>query len=243
MTAGAPDTGRPSPAPSGPFGRVLAVMDFDGTATTADCMPLVLGRFLDDWRGMYTAARAEGLSQVAAVGRGLASLRATQEEVVAAFVEVSVLRPGLAGFVARVLGDGGEAAVVSAGVREAIEAVLRGGGVPAIPVYAGELMGDPARGYSLDLKGFGDCPLCGPGFCKGPVVRALRRPGQTVVAFGDGARDLCMAREADLVFARGALLGLCEQEGLQVRELTDFDDASVQLAVWLDGCGSPADGG
>ena len=226
------------------FGRVLAVTDFDGTATTGDCMPVVLDRFLDDWPGMYTAARAEGLGAAAAVGRGLTSLRVSHEDLVAAFVEVSELRPGLAGFVARVVSGGGEVAVVSAGICEAIEAVLRAGGVPAVPVYAGRLTGDAAHGYSFSLDGFGDCPLCGPGFCKGPVVRRLRRPGHAVVAFGDGARDLCMAREADLTFARGELLGLCRRDGLPVRELTDFDVAGAELEAWLGAgaAGAPGDG-
>ena len=44
-----------------------------------------------------------------------------------------------------------------------------------------------------------------------------------MVAFGDGGRDLCMAREADIVVARGRLLELCAREGLPALELTDFD--------------------
>ena len=224
------------------FARPLAVMDFDGTATTADCMPVVLDRFLDDWPGMYRAARAEGLGAAAAVARGVAALRVSRGDLVAAFLEVSVLRPGLAGFVARVLAGGGEVAVVSAGINEAIEAVLRAGGVPPVPVHAGTLAGDAAHGYTLTLDGFGDCPLCGAGFCKGPVVRRLRRPGWKVVAFGDGARDLCMAREADLTFARGELLGRCARDGLPVRELTDFDAAGAELEAWAAADG-PAGGG
>jgi len=216
-------------------------MDFDGTVTTSDCMVAVLDRFLDDWPGVFAAARAEGLGEVAAVQRGIALLPVTREQIVAAFMETAALRPGVADFVARVLAAGGEAAVVSAGIREAIEAVLAAAGVPVIPVHAGELHGDAAHGYALELEGFGDCPACGAGRCKGPLTRRLRRPGQVVVAFGDGGRDLCMARAADLVFARGRLLGLCRQEGLPAIELTDFAAAAAELEAWLAAGAEPGD--
>ncbi len=226
MTA-APQGDRPRFSHHRGLGRVLAVMDFDGTLTTGDCMLEVLDRFLDDWPAVFAAARAEGLGDVACVGRGLALLRTPPEQIVAAFVDAAELRPGLGRLLERLLADGGEAAVVSAGIRAAIEAVLAAAGVPAVPVYAGELTGDAAHGYGLVLhERFGDCPVCGAGRCKGALTRWLRRPGQVVVAFGDGGRDLCMAREADLVFARGRLLELCAREGLPAVELTDFDAAA-----------------
>jgi len=75
----------------------------------------------------------------------------------------------------------------------------------------------------------GDCPRCGPGACKAAVLRELRRPGDTVWVFGDGASDLCPAREADLVFARGHLADACAAEGLPWRPL-DFGAAREALA-------------
>ena len=56
---------------------------------------------------------------------------------------------------------------MSAGIREAIEAVLAAGGIARIPVYAGELDGDAVRGYTLDLRGFGDCPGAAPAAARG----------------------------------------------------------------------------
>ena len=230
--------GGPAEAAAAPGGarQVLAVMDFDGTMTTRDCMIAVLERYVEEWPRVADAARAEGLGEVMAVERGLGLLRLPLEQVVAAFVETAELRPGLGRFLVWLLGAGGSAAVVSAGIREAIESVLQAGGLPAIPVYAAELDGDAAHGYTLALhEDFGDCPVCGSGRCKGPLTRGLRRPGRLVVVFGDGGRDLCMAREADLVFACGRLLRLCAREGIPARALTDFGAARVELAAWLDG--------
>jgi 2-hydroxy-3-keto-5-methylthiopentenyl-1-phosphate phosphatase len=61
----------------------------------------------------------------------------------------------------------------------------------------------------------------------------LRRPGELVVAFGDGASDLCPAREADLTFARGHLAERCAAEGLEWRELNDFGTVLAQVDEWL----------
>jgi 2-hydroxy-3-keto-5-methylthiopentenyl-1-phosphate phosphatase len=75
----------------------------------------------------------------------------------------------------------------------------------------------------------GDCPTCGPRRCKGGVVRLLRREGDTVAVFGDGISDLCLAREADVVFARGRLAELCEREGIAYHRLSDYRPALLRL--------------
>ncbi len=77
----------------------------------------------------------------------------------------------------------------------------------------------------------GDCPACGGGGKAGPL-RALRRLGDAVVAFGDSVSYLCLAREADLVFARCALTELCEREGIAYHRLRDYRTALAQLIAW-----------
>ena len=74
----------------------------------------------------------------------------------------------------------------------------------------------------------GSCPDCGPDACKATVLRESRRPGDTVWVFGDGASDLCPAREADLVWARGYLAERCAAEGLPWRPL-DYVAAAAAL--------------
>src|SRR5665647_1323627 len=77
----------------------------------------------------------------------------------------------------------------------------------------GELIGDGPGGeppYRVAFNdALGDCAVCGPASCKAAVLRTLRRPGDLVLVFGDGASDLCPAREADLTFARDHLAERC----------------------------------
>jgi 2-hydroxy-3-keto-5-methylthiopentenyl-1-phosphate phosphatase len=51
--------------------------------------------------------------------------------------------------------------------------------------------------------------------------------------FGDGVSDLCLAREADVVFARGQLARLCDAEGIAYHPLSDYRRAWVQLIAWI----------
>lgn len=214
--------------------EVLVVIDFDGAITTGDCMDVVLRRHVAEWPRLVQAASRGTLSDVHALELAVRQLRVPWELVVAEFAEAAELRRDFGGFLDRLRTGAATAAVVSAGVRERIEAVWRREGLPATPLYAAELRGDAEHGFALKLdQRFGDCPLCGPGRCKGAVARSLRRASDFVVAFGDGARHLCMAREADLVFARSKLARLCQREAIPARPFEDFTTAGDELAAWL----------
>jgi 2-hydroxy-3-keto-5-methylthiopentenyl-1-phosphate phosphatase len=221
-------------AVTGPH-RLLAVMDFDGTITAGDCMDELLERHVAAWPSLKEAVRSAGLPETAAIEEAVGLLRIPRRRALAEFARYAVLRPGFHRFLEGLLDAGGRAAVVSVGFREGIEAVWRREQLPAVPFYAAELLGDTPSGYALGLHGaYGDCPVCGPARCKGPVVRSLRREDELVVAFGDGSRDLCMAREAAAVFARGRLARLCEREGIPWHRLDDFEAMPHRLAVVLD---------
>jgi 2-hydroxy-3-keto-5-methylthiopentenyl-1-phosphate phosphatase len=106
-------------------------------------------------------------------------------------------------------------------------------------LFASELVGEGPGGgppYHLEFSdALGDCPRCGPRSCKAAILRELRRPGDVVLVFGDGPSDLCPAREADLVFARGHLAERCAAEGLEWRPLTDFGLVLAEVDAWLAG--------
>jgi HAD superfamily phosphoserine phosphatase-like hydrolase len=215
---------------SADLGRLLVVMDFDGTITLDDCMDVVMAAHVPSWPEFEAAVQRGRLTQVAAFERATRLLRASRTVVLADFVVAAELRPGFREFLTGLLDGRARAVVISAGFRAGIEAVWRREGLPTIPVCAASLDAGEAGGLEMVLdERFGDCPVCGPGHCKAAVVSALRRRGDVVVAFGDGVRDLCMARAADHVFARAALARLCEREGVPWTPLERFDDAAEAL--------------
>jgi 2-hydroxy-3-keto-5-methylthiopentenyl-1-phosphate phosphatase len=144
--------------------------------------------------------------------------------------------PGLPTFLAQLAERGGRGAVVSAGFRAAIDEFWRREALPVLDVFASDLVSsereEPPHRIRFN-RAFGDCPRCGPGGCKAAVLRALRLPGDTILVFGDGAADLCMAREAHLTFARGHLAERCAAEGLPWRPLADYGTVWDRVDEWL----------
>jgi 2-hydroxy-3-keto-5-methylthiopentenyl-1-phosphate phosphatase len=226
---------RPPGAPhdARPLHRLLAILDYDGTATTRECNEVVLQQLVGDaWRPFEDEVRAGRMSHAVCFDRQIGLVEAPRAELLGAMTAAAEPAPGLGEFLSAVRDGGGRATVVSAGFHEVIEAFWRRNGLPPVELAASELVGAGQAGgppytvaYSPRLE---DCPRCGPASCKAAVLRALRRPGDVVWVFGDGASDLCPAREADLVFARGHLAELSAAEGLPWRGL-DFVAARAAL--------------
>jgi 2-hydroxy-3-keto-5-methylthiopentenyl-1-phosphate phosphatase len=232
----APPEARPLAAPPDerPLGRLLAFLDYDGTATTRECIEVVLqGLVGDAWRPIEDEARAGRIGHAEALDRQIGLVDVPRAQLLGAMAACAEPEPGLAEFLTALRAGGGRAIVVSAGFREVIEAVWRRHRLPQVELVASELAGagpDGAPPYGVGFSPrLGDCPRCGPRACKAAVLRELRRPGDTVWVFGDGASDLCPAREADLVFARDHLAERCAAEGLPWRAL-DFAAARRALA-------------
>lgn len=218
-----------------PLEHLLLVLDYDGTVTVGECNELILQRFTGDaWREPETECLEGRLSHGECFKQQFALVGAPREELFAAMAACAEPMPGVAEFLAWALGEGARVAVVSVGFRDAIERVWREHGLPPVEIYASELGGSPDDGYRVELNALlGDCEGCGPGGCKGGAVRALRQVGDAVAVFGDGVADLCLAREADLVFARGHLRELCAAEGIAYHSLTDYEAARRLLHDWL----------
>lgn len=226
------------PRPSGGGGRFLAILDYDGTITTRECMEIVFQQLIGDaWRPFEDDVRAGRLSPPEGLRRQVALVRAPRTQFVGALVAAAQPLPGFAAFLDELARRGGRGAVVSAGLREAIATVWQREQLPSLPLYASELApagpGGTEPPFALvHNAAFGDCPRCGPGGCKAAVLRALRRPGDTVLVFGDGASDLCLAREADLTFAHGHLAACCAAEHLTWRRLIDYTTVWDEIDAW-----------
>ena len=152
--------------------------------------------------------------------RQIGLIEAPRAELIRRLLEVAEPMPGLRAFFTELQARGGESAIVSAGIREAIEAFWEREQLPPMELFASELVGEGPDGgppYHLEFSdALGDCPRCGPRSCKAAILRRLRRPGDVVLVFGDGPSDVCPAREADLVFARGHLAERCAAGGTRV---------------------------
>jgi HAD superfamily phosphoserine phosphatase-like hydrolase len=218
--------------------RLLALLDYDGTMTTHECNEVALQPFVGDaWWELEEESYNDRMGHAEVFNRQIGLIEAPRAQIIRRLLEVAEPMPGLREFFTALQARGGEAAIVSAGIREAIEAFWRRNDLPEVELFASELVGDGPDGgppYHLVFSDvLSDCPRCGPKSCKAGVLHRLRRPGDVVLVFGDGPSDLCPAREADIVFARGHLAERCAQEGLEWRPLTDFAAVLGEVGAWL----------
>jgi 2-hydroxy-3-keto-5-methylthiopentenyl-1-phosphate phosphatase len=121
--------------------------------------------------------------------------------------------------------------VVSDGLDRTIEAVL-GRYDLTLPFYANRLQWQGGDRWRLAFPhARSDCQALS-GNCKCRFTEG--EPRQLRIVVGDGRSDFCVAGRADLVLAKGALLDHCRAAAIPHLAFADFDEASLQLAGWLE---------
>ena len=230
----------PFPSPSrADLTRLLVVLDYDGTVTDREYNVLALQKLTGDdaWRRLDEAVVRGEMTPADCFQRQIALVTVSKDELLAATCDEARSAPGFVEFLETLAAGGARVAVVSNGYREAIEELWRREGLPPVELVASEIVpADGRRGPPWKLRydaRLGDCPACGPGGCKGGALHGLRKVGDAVAVFGDGVSDLCLAREADIVFARGILCELCDREAIAYHRLSDYRRALAQLIEWM----------
>jgi 2-hydroxy-3-keto-5-methylthiopentenyl-1-phosphate phosphatase len=210
------------------------LVDFDGTACLHDVAEDLMDRFGDpSWRE-YDVAWANGeMSTPDSVRAQIAPFAHRNGELVAYALEHCPLDPTFAGFVTWAHGEGVPVTIVSDGLGLYIEPMLEAADIHDVGVVTNTWAG----GALTFPNGNPDCDWCGT--CK--MLAVQRAPGP--VAFvGEGYSDRYGALYADLVFAKDALVALCEGDGVPFLPYADFDDVrrGIESARELPGAVAPA---
>ncbi len=194
----------------------LILVDFDGTITARDADFVIA----DAARGEAARAVYEPLAdayEALEIGLAeyfegyLAGLGLSAAEI-AAHVGAVPCRPGFPELVAAIEARGWTVRVVSEGLDAYIEPMLEQLGVGGVELSCNRLVEGSDGPRVLPPVDGEPCERCLN--CKGVHVRRARAAGARVVMVGNGASDLCAAREADLVFARDTLASLCDTHGV-----------------------------
>jgi len=202
-----------------PIGSIL--VDFDGTACLHDVAEHLLMRFGDPSWPSYDEAWERGeISAREGIRAQAAMLTASTDDLLAYALDHCPIDPTFGPFV-RWAADGDiPVSVVSDGFGFYIQPMLRSAGLDGIRVIANSWR----AGQMSFPNGHGVCIGCGT--CKMRAV--LEAPGP--VAFvGEGNSDRFGALYADIVFAKDALVGWCERDGVPYVPWEDFDDVRVRL--------------
>jgi 2,3-diketo-5-methylthio-1-phosphopentane phosphatase len=211
-------------------GRVF--VDFDGTIAPIDTTDLLLERFADpawhdiedDWKSGRIGSRECLVRQIDLVRASVAQM----DEFIAG-IEIDRGFPQFARLCRRL---GHSVAVVSDGLDRTIKAVLDRHDLD-LSYYANHLECRGGDRWRLTFPhARSDCQALS-GNCKCHFTEGTLRGLRIVV--GDGRSDFCVAGRADLVLAKGALLEHARAADLPHFAFSDFDEASLLLAGWLEG--------
>jgi 2-hydroxy-3-keto-5-methylthiopentenyl-1-phosphate phosphatase len=209
--------------------KLLIACDFDGTITQHDTLHLIVARYGDGglWGRIEPRLRAGELTLEQAMQEEFAGVRATPDQVRELVLAEAGLRAGFPDFVGWVRERGHRLVVLSSGFRSVIDAVLTRWGLGHLEVASHEAEFTP-DGCRLVWADRGErCEVCGRR-CKRHDVRT-RHAGETLVLIGDGVSDRCVARMADVVFARAHLARDLTADGVPFLPFEDFHEVREAL--------------
>ena len=210
--------------------QMLFVIDFDGTVAPADTVDALLDRFADpEWQRIEESWVKGEIDSRQCMAAQIALVRG-DEETLKGFLHSVEIDPSFASFVDYVK-DFAELAVISDGLDYPIRHALSGLDV-AIPVYANR-MAFRRGGLDIAFPHFDSGCAVGSGVCKCAAARSLDAGrGLPMILIGDGRSDLCVARTADHVFAKGTLLKFCEEQNIKHSPFKTFADVLTAVRRW-----------
>lgn len=200
---------------------MLFIVDFDGTIAPTDTVDELLQKFAPGWEGLERDWVEGRINSQECMSGQIALVRGERAEL-CDFLESVAIDPSFRAFVdfARTFG---EVVVVSDGLDYPIRHALAKAGID-VPVFANALTFRD-RGLAIGFPHRDAGCRVGSGTCKCAVSRtADAGRGMPVVLIGDGKSDQCIARIADVVFAKSKLRTICEAEGIPHFPFETFAD-------------------
>ena len=187
------------------------IVDWDGTITERDSLLMVLEEFgaWEECERLGAELFAGKITLREEIERQFATVRASEEDVVAWVVENVRVRPGLPELAAL------HPLVVSSGFHELIDPVLEREGIQ-VELQANRIEAGP-DGWRPIWRELPVCSVCGQ-----PCKRSSFPPNGEVVYVGDGYSDRCGALAADRVFARRGLAEYLDGQGASYERFDDL---------------------
>jgi 2,3-diketo-5-methylthio-1-phosphopentane phosphatase len=204
------------------------LVDFDGTACSADVTEALLERFGDPSWPHYDELVDRGEIGIReALRTEFSLLSGDPDEMLAFAVERHTLDPTFAPFVAWADERGLPLTLVSDGFAFYIRPMLEAAGLGRLEVVTNELVSEEGRRELTHPNGHPVCVGCGT--CKMLAAQRARERYGAVAFVGEGQSDRYGALYSDLVFAKDHLVTLCERDGVPYLPWVTFDDVRAAL--------------
>jgi 2-hydroxy-3-keto-5-methylthiopentenyl-1-phosphate phosphatase len=207
--------------------RALLV-DFDGTACLQDVSEMLLDAFGEPGWDRFDDAVDRGEVGLREAGEHqVAMLRGARDEMLAFALDHAELAPTFVPFVEWAEERRLPLELASDGFAFYIRPILERAGLGRLEVVTNELEASDGGWMLFHPNGHPDCVGCGT--CKMLAAQQLRERHGLIAFVGEGQSDRYGALYSDLVFAKDALVEICEQDGVPYRPWETFDDVRAAL--------------
>jgi 2,3-diketo-5-methylthio-1-phosphopentane phosphatase len=203
--------------------------DFDGTITSIDGTDAVLQRYaLPKWREWEVCWESGEISSQECLSRQVELIRTDRKEL-ERFIRTLTIDEGIFELDRLSRMHGTSLTIVSDGLDIIVRTVLQQHGLQHIPFYANRLVwpdgGSPALQFPYASR---QCAR-GAGTCKCEVTGSIRLSGTRCAYIGDGLSDLCVSKQMDEVYGKGALLSWCEKQGIPCHPYVSLFEVAESL--------------
>ncbi len=209
---------------------MLFVVDFDGTLSVRDTVDAMLERFAGpEWEAVEQEWLDGQITAVQCMQKQLRMVKSDHVTLEKFFRSIQLDATFLPFY--QHVSKFSKVAIVSDGLDHAIKVAMKNAALPELPVYANKLHFVP---NGIDISWPHKSPTCkaGNGVCKCAVARDLSGGNKPVILIGDGKSDACLAKEADIVFAKGSLIKYCEENDIAHIKFQTFADVLTRVKSW-----------
>jgi 2-hydroxy-3-keto-5-methylthiopentenyl-1-phosphate phosphatase len=209
--------------------NIALFCDFDGTITRTDLTDAVLEAFaLPEFKDWEQRWRTGEIGSQECLSRQVELIQADRATLIA-FAREFPIDEGIHELDRCCTANGAPLTIVSDGIDLFIHTVLQQHGLSHIPVFANQFTQANDQKVSLVFPHARPTCLTRAGTCKCAIAFAPTLPTPTVVYIGDGLSDCCVARSAQKVFAKDALLEWRQQRHLPCESFTTLTQVAHRL--------------
>jgi HAD superfamily phosphoserine phosphatase-like hydrolase len=203
--------------------------DFDGTIAHPDTLNFLAERFGGtEFRREVERKIASGeVTLRDGIQQEVAQIQGTLDDVVQFLREHVEIDPAFPAFSQWCLNEKIPVTVLSAGMKEVIESLLRPFNLDQVRILANSLQIENGK---WSLRFVDETPW---GHDKGSALRQAKADGFRTVFLGDGLSDRRGALEADLVFAKAGLARFCAEQNLPFKAFNNFSEVQEVLTQIL----------
>jgi 2,3-diketo-5-methylthio-1-phosphopentane phosphatase len=210
-------------------------LDFDGTITKQDVLDELIKRYSinDSWKAIEAKWQRGLIGSRQCLEEQFGLLRIPQEELEAALDRIE-LDGGIFAFLELLKSRRMPAVILSDSGDIFIERILDRHSIRGLPIRCNTVV---RRGLGFELHCLNGNPSCefGAAHCKCNSIKVMGDPNRKSIYIGDGRSDLCAARKADYVFAKGVLAKCLEKEGIAFTRYSTLKDVAAVLSKDMGG--------